>query len=212
MATSLTKEQFLEKAKAVHGDRFSYEKSLYRNMRKPIKIVCPLHGEFEQSPMNHLKTDGCPKCGYLKRSIKQEPEIPVSTKCATCNGEGKVRHISQSMFGQMVNISACPDCNVTPVDFDIQTIDASMKEAEENLKARDQALRDRIEANFNDRQEYEQDPYVTETLENIDKIQSMSQKQNGFIGIKRNVNPSDAVNITNIINANADVHINYQPA
>ena len=87
MATSLTKEQFLEKAKAVHGDRYSYEKSLKRNMRKPIKIVCPLHGEFEQSPMNHLKTDGCPKCGYLKRSIKQEPEIPVSTKCATCNGE-----------------------------------------------------------------------------------------------------------------------------
>jgi hypothetical protein len=74
MATSLTKEQFLEKAKAVHGDRFSYEKTLYRNMRKPVKIVCPLHGEFEQSPMNHLKTDGCPKCGYLKRNVKSEKQ------------------------------------------------------------------------------------------------------------------------------------------
>ncbi|HSQ42696.1 MAG TPA: molecular chaperone DnaJ [Fibrobacteraceae bacterium] len=30
--------------------------------------------------------------------------------CPTCGGAGQVRHISQSLFGQMVNVSTCPDC------------------------------------------------------------------------------------------------------
>jgi len=31
--------------------------------------------------------------------------------CSTCGGMGQVRHVSQSLFGQMVNVSACPDCS-----------------------------------------------------------------------------------------------------
>lgn len=31
--------------------------------------------------------------------------------CGTCGGMGQVRHISQSLFGQMVNVSTCPDCS-----------------------------------------------------------------------------------------------------
>lgn len=30
--------------------------------------------------------------------------------CPTCGGMGQVRHISQSLFGQMVNVSTCPEC------------------------------------------------------------------------------------------------------
>lgn len=75
MANSLTKEQFIAKATSIHGNRFSYEKTIYVNMRKPITIICKIHGEFKQSPMNHLKTDGCPKCGYENRH-KPEPEQP----------------------------------------------------------------------------------------------------------------------------------------
>ncbi len=30
--------------------------------------------------------------------------------CQTCNGMGEVRQVSRSMFGQFVNISACPEC------------------------------------------------------------------------------------------------------
>ena len=28
-----------------------------------IKIICPTHGTFEQSPATHLKNHGCSKCG-----------------------------------------------------------------------------------------------------------------------------------------------------
>ncbi len=33
--------------------------------------------------------------------------------CSTCGGQGQVRHLTQSLFGQMVNVSTCPDCNGT---------------------------------------------------------------------------------------------------
>ena len=73
MAKSLTKDQFIERANNVHNSKYKYDKSFYRNMRKPIKIICPEHGEFEQSPMNHLKTAGCPKCGYSNRTKPTQP-------------------------------------------------------------------------------------------------------------------------------------------
>jgi len=75
MASSLTKEQFIERAVSVHGNKFSYDKTIYVNMRKPITITCKTHGEFKQSPMNHLKTEGCPKCGYEGRHTKKKKRL-----------------------------------------------------------------------------------------------------------------------------------------
>lgn len=40
----------------------------YRNSHIPIKITCPIHGEFEQKPYSHLQGYGCPKCGVSKAS------------------------------------------------------------------------------------------------------------------------------------------------
>jgi Zn finger protein HypA/HybF involved in hydrogenase expression len=53
-------ENFIEKAKAVHGDRYDYSKT--SAIPTKVEIVCPKHGSFIQSPDNHLKGSGCPKC------------------------------------------------------------------------------------------------------------------------------------------------------
>ena len=58
----LTKEMFIEKAKKIHGDRYSYSKVNYVNNRTKICIICPEHGEFWQKPSNHLLGQNCPKC------------------------------------------------------------------------------------------------------------------------------------------------------
>jgi hypothetical protein len=55
------KEEFIEKAKKIHGDRYDYSFVEYVNRKTPIKIICPEHGEFLQTPSNHLH-HGCPKC------------------------------------------------------------------------------------------------------------------------------------------------------
>lgn len=58
-----TKERFIEKARKVHGDKYDYSKVDYKNNKTPVCIVCPKHGEFWQSPFNHIiEHQGCPKC------------------------------------------------------------------------------------------------------------------------------------------------------
>lgn len=55
-------EEFIESAKAVHGDLFGYSKVDYKNCKDKIYITCKEHGEFLQQPSNHLSGMGCPKC------------------------------------------------------------------------------------------------------------------------------------------------------
>lgn len=59
-------EDFIARSRAVHGDKYDYSKSVYKNANSKIKIICPEHGEFEQLAGNHLKGKGCPKCKYNK--------------------------------------------------------------------------------------------------------------------------------------------------
>ena len=59
----LSQEKFLEKVKLVHGEKYDYKESVYVNTDTKIKIICPEHGEFWQTPHHHLKGVGCPMCG-----------------------------------------------------------------------------------------------------------------------------------------------------
>ena len=51
-----------------HGDKYDYSKVEYKNKREKICIICPIHGEFWQSPEAHLKTCGCYLCGKMNCS------------------------------------------------------------------------------------------------------------------------------------------------
>jgi hypothetical protein len=55
-------QEFLKKAKEVHGGRYDYSMVDYSITRNKIKIICPKHGIFEQTAANHLKGQGCPTC------------------------------------------------------------------------------------------------------------------------------------------------------
>jgi len=60
----LTREEFIKKARLVHGDRYDYYKVVYRNARTNVTITCPIHGDFEQTPNKHINScQGCPECG-----------------------------------------------------------------------------------------------------------------------------------------------------
>ena len=55
-------ETFLERAKLRHKDRYDYSKVEYVHSRQPVIIGCAIHGDFLQTPTNHLNCNGCPKC------------------------------------------------------------------------------------------------------------------------------------------------------
>lgn len=68
--TSNTIDQFVEKAKEIHGDKYDYDKVDYKNSTTKVIIGCKIHGNFEQRPTNHIKGEGCRKCGYKSNTIK----------------------------------------------------------------------------------------------------------------------------------------------
>lgn len=58
----MTVNDFINKANLVHGGLYDYSKAIYKNNRTKLTIICNDHGEFEQSPDNHLQMHGCPTC------------------------------------------------------------------------------------------------------------------------------------------------------
>lgn len=58
----LSQSEFIDKCKIVHGDKYDYSLVEYMNVRTKVKIVCPIHGIFEQTPASHLSEQCCPKC------------------------------------------------------------------------------------------------------------------------------------------------------
>jgi hypothetical protein len=87
----LTTEQFIEKAREVHGDKYDYSKVKYINTHIPVCIICPKHGEFWQVPHFHLLGNGCRKC----RQSKMEVEI---TKILTENNIKFIPECGASKF------------------------------------------------------------------------------------------------------------------
>ena len=63
----MTTEEFIQKAKAIHGDKYDYSKVEYTHNKTEVCIICPEHGEFWQKPKNHLSGYGCPICSGRKK-------------------------------------------------------------------------------------------------------------------------------------------------
>lgn len=77
-------EEFIKRAKEVHGNKYDYSKTSFENVKNivhdKVKIICPIHGEFEQRPSSHLKGNGCKKCGKIKAAKKQSETIRLGVK------------------------------------------------------------------------------------------------------------------------------------
>lgn len=63
----MTKEEFIDRARETHGDKYDYSKVEYVNCKTKVCIICPEHGEFWQTPDNHYRGQDCPKCTGKKR-------------------------------------------------------------------------------------------------------------------------------------------------
>lgn len=68
-----TTERFILEAQEVHGDYYDYSKFKYTGSKIPGVIICPIHGEFEQKPTEHLSGSGCQKC----KSSHLETEVRI---------------------------------------------------------------------------------------------------------------------------------------
>ena len=60
------KEDFIEKANKIHCGKYDYSKVNYINNTTRVCIICPIHGEFWQTPADHLQGCGCKECKISK--------------------------------------------------------------------------------------------------------------------------------------------------
>lgn len=99
-----TTDDFITRARSIHGNKYDYSKVDYQKATIKIEIVCPVHGSFWQLPHSHTSGNGCPVC----RSSKGEKQI---RKSLTSWG------IS---FTRQKRFKACVDKDYLPFDFYFQ--------------------------------------------------------------------------------------------
>lgn len=74
----VTNDDFIKKVKNKYHNKYNYSLINYINNKTKVKIICPIHGEFEQRPDYLLKGNGCPKCTYQKMTYSFDDFIKKS--------------------------------------------------------------------------------------------------------------------------------------
>ena len=75
-----TTKQFIEEANKIHNNKYKYNKTEYINEKSKVIITCPIHGDFEQTPYNHLHRKECPKCVNDSKKLTLEEFIQRANK------------------------------------------------------------------------------------------------------------------------------------
>lgn len=70
---------FIQKANLIHNYKYNYSKTIYNGSVNNLKIICKLHGEFEQNANRHLQGDGCKLCANIKNSERNSNKVNLWT-------------------------------------------------------------------------------------------------------------------------------------
>lgn len=131
-----TTEQFIQRAREVHGDYYDYSKSVYIKHRDKVIIICPIHGEFLQAPSPHINNPtGCPKCRRVmprKKAgmIKRDPALLTGgqRQCSCC---GRVLGLTEFHSCKKVKDGLSPMCkkcmNKAVHDYRVRNLEGVME-------------------------------------------------------------------------------------
>ncbi len=132
-----TLNKFIEKSQKIHNNKYDYSLVNYINIKTKIKIICPIHGVFEQLPKNHLNGQGCADCfgnklssteDFIRKSIKIHGNKYDYSLVNYKNDKTKVKIICpiHGEFEQMSNIHlqghGCPSCTSQIISYGEETI------------------------------------------------------------------------------------------
>jgi len=79
-------DDFITKAVFTHGQKYDYSNISYTGSYDQVLIKCPIHGEFKQTPRDHLQGCGCQKCACSISVSKWHLEVNEFIK-SVYNGE-----------------------------------------------------------------------------------------------------------------------------
>ena len=99
--SKMTTEDFIVKSKEIHGNKYDYSKACYKTCDTKVCIICPEHGEFWQTPSNHINGSGCPKCANEKRKNALLKDTKLFIDAATLIHNGKPEDEIISLFSEI---------------------------------------------------------------------------------------------------------------
>ena len=102
-------DEFISKAKAIHGDKYTYENVVYKSWNDKVSVTCPIHGDFLITPNHHLCGEGCKKCGVEKRAKSRSLGINILQEKSNLVHNGKYRVVSPTYINAKCDIEfECP--------------------------------------------------------------------------------------------------------
>jgi hypothetical protein len=117
------RKKFKSQATEVHNGKYDYSLAEYKHSKAKVRILCPSHGEFLQTPNRHLKGEGCPECG---NEVKRQTALEAKSLAASrfeCNARkvhgDRYGYSNVDYKGNKVKVSIyCRECdrsfNVSP--------------------------------------------------------------------------------------------------
>ena len=105
------KDAFILKANEKHDNKYDYTLVDYKRLKTHITIICPEHGNFIQSPDNHLQGAGCSKCGRKRTEdghrLTTEEFVSKAKKIHTCD---KYNYTQVDYKGAKIKVTIiCPE-------------------------------------------------------------------------------------------------------
>lgn len=103
-----SKEQFLEKVYKKFGNKFTFDLTNYSGITgNKIKIICPIHGEFEQTPRNLIQPNcktGCKKCGLESKNKSKTKDVDNFLEKAKTIHNNKYEYIVENYINRKSKI------------------------------------------------------------------------------------------------------------
>ena len=88
MVKKLSQQDFIKRAKSVHGSSYDYSMSKYSGVDNKIDIICPKHGLFQQRAMRHLRGGGCKQCAIdINANSKRNSSEKIINEFRKMHGE-----------------------------------------------------------------------------------------------------------------------------
>jgi len=120
----ITNSDFIKRSREIHGNKYDYSLVDYKNMKSKIKIICPKHGIFTQTPIAHLNGSSCTKCYLIntKDFIEKAKEIHGNkydySLVNYIHSHTKIKIIckkhdifEQTPHNHIINKTICPKCS-----------------------------------------------------------------------------------------------------
>ncbi len=125
-----TKDKFIQKSIEKHGDKYDYSNVDYVDLQTPVTIICKIHGDFIQLPINHYNGCGCQICGiifsanskrytkdeFIQKSIEKHGDTYDYSKVDYVDSKTRVTIICKK-HGEFIQVpqchyseNGCPNC------------------------------------------------------------------------------------------------------